>query len=116
MQPVPYCVQTADLAAAHNVDVPNEARSVPQLLDLRAHTHGNRLAAGFPENGADSSDAWTSVDFSASMAAILRLTGQRPPSWHGRASIWLGGWPDRCPCQPGIRHRSRCSARAARST
>ena len=60
-----YCVCTADLAAVHHLDFPNPARSVCELLDLRAETHGDRLAVGFPENGADSSDPWTSVDFSA---------------------------------------------------
>ena len=65
MASVPYCCQTADLAAEHNSHFPNPARSVLELLDLRAETHGDRLAVGFPENGADSSDPWTSVDFSA---------------------------------------------------
>ena len=88
MASVPYCCQTADLAAEHNSHFPNPARSVLELLDLRAETHGDRLAVGFPENRDDSSAPWKSVDFSASSVASLRLIAQRSLSSRGPVSIW----------------------------
>lgn len=46
----PHPLMTVDLAALHAKRVrPNPVKSLNQLLDLRAKTHPDQVAAGFPE-------------------------------------------------------------------